>query len=209
MVDGAREKKFVRVLSELGGNPGIGPLPDVLGWQEAVYDAVKEALRGDGQIRLGRGRGGSVALADATTEEAPPVRATPAAGPAEAAATLRPTRVARAKPSANSDEPRLRCRTIKVATHVSNRVFRAQTDFMRPDTIARTRSWYVTEKAPPEHGPHMPTLIRYPRMPPDHTKPFAIGDDRPELMPSDFETEDRERRFPIKLAEREADERNG
>ncbi len=51
-------------LRELGGSAGNGRLRELLGWDEATYDGVRIALIDQGAIKPGRGRGGSVALAD-------------------------------------------------------------------------------------------------------------------------------------------------
>jgi type I restriction enzyme M protein len=70
--------EFVAVLTQLGGSAGNGRLREALGWDEAVYNAVKDELVAEGVVTLGRGRGGSVSLADsaeAETEEPAPVAA--------------------------------------------------------------------------------------------------------------------------------------
>ena len=62
----------MNALRELGGSAGNGRLRETLGWDEATYEGVRLALIDAGQIKPGRGRGGSVALAnggDATDEE--------------------------------------------------------------------------------------------------------------------------------------------
>lgn len=64
------KEKFVTVLTELGGSAGNGRLRETLGWAEATYNAVKEELVTEGVVIPGRGRGGSVALADAPRVEA-------------------------------------------------------------------------------------------------------------------------------------------
>jgi type I restriction enzyme M protein len=56
--------EFLGALAALGGSAGNGRLRDVLEWDDARYDAVKAALLSRGLIVPGRGRGGSVALAD-------------------------------------------------------------------------------------------------------------------------------------------------
>lgn len=50
-------------LEALGGSAGNGRLRDLLGWDETTYEAVKAPLMASGQLRPGRGRGGSVSLA--------------------------------------------------------------------------------------------------------------------------------------------------
>ena len=51
-------------LEALGGSAGNGKLRDLLGWDEATYDAVKAPLVASGQLQPGRGCGGSVSLTD-------------------------------------------------------------------------------------------------------------------------------------------------
>jgi type I restriction enzyme M protein len=85
MADRAQKDMFVAALTELGGSAGNGRLRDVLQWDEAVYNAVKDELVAEGVVTPGRGRGGSLSLGgavEAETEEAPPVaaRAKPARG---------------------------------------------------------------------------------------------------------------------------------
>lgn len=72
--------KFTALLTEMGGSAGNGRLRQELGWAEDTYDAVKAELIEEGVIFVGRGRGGSVRLADAagTEAEEAPVAATPA-----------------------------------------------------------------------------------------------------------------------------------
>lgn len=78
--------EFLGALAALGGSAGNGRLRDVLEWDEASYDAVKAELLNRGLIVPGRGRGGSVTLADADAASTPmgpdgarPVRRTRAA----------------------------------------------------------------------------------------------------------------------------------
>jgi len=63
-----RKDRFIEVLRELGGSAGNGKLRDSLGWAEGTYDGVKQALVDEGVIILGRGRGGSVFLANQQAE---------------------------------------------------------------------------------------------------------------------------------------------
>lgn len=56
--------EFLGALAALGGSAGNGRLRDVLEWDDARYNAVKAELLNRGLIVPGRGRGGSVALAD-------------------------------------------------------------------------------------------------------------------------------------------------
>lgn len=80
MTTNTRTDRFVAVLKELGGSAGNLRLREALQWQEATYDAAKEKLLAEGVITLGRGRGGSVALAG-------PVEPSPEAAPSPAIRT--------------------------------------------------------------------------------------------------------------------------
>jgi type I restriction enzyme M protein len=64
MVREALQDKFLKTLAELGGSAGNGRLQTELGWQDDTYWRVQPALVEEGLIVKGRGRGGSVALAD-------------------------------------------------------------------------------------------------------------------------------------------------
>lgn len=97
----------------------------------------------------------------------------------------------------------------KTIKRVSKRVLRTEMEFMRPGMSGGTRSRYVNEMVPVEHGPHIPTLIRFLRMSPDYKGPVLGEPDPIDWTPTDFEIEDRERRALIELAELEEDERNG
>ena len=78
---GQRDKqRLLSVLTEIGGSAGNGRLREALGWDEARYGAAKEDLVAEGALTPGRGRGGSVALADvapAPVEEPAPVAPSP------------------------------------------------------------------------------------------------------------------------------------
>lgn len=65
------------LLTLLNGNESIGNKKacEALGWDEGRYEAVKEALLAKGLIAMGRGRGGSIRLADR------PMKVPSAAGP--------------------------------------------------------------------------------------------------------------------------------
>lgn len=65
MADQAEKERFVAVLTELGGSAGNERLKTVLQWDDAAYNATKEKLLSEGVITLGRGRGGSVSIAEA------------------------------------------------------------------------------------------------------------------------------------------------
>jgi type I restriction enzyme M protein len=56
--------ELLGALEALGGSAGNGKLRDLLGWDEATYEAVKAPLVASGQLQPGRGRGGSLSLAD-------------------------------------------------------------------------------------------------------------------------------------------------
>jgi type I restriction enzyme M protein len=60
----ALKDKFIAVLTELGGSAGNGRLRDALQWTEATYAIVKDELVAEGAAIPGRGRGGSISLAD-------------------------------------------------------------------------------------------------------------------------------------------------
>jgi type I restriction enzyme M protein len=64
------QDEFLGALAALGGSAGNGRLRDVLEWDEATYDAVKAELLSRRLIVPGRGRGGSVVLADGDGAEA-------------------------------------------------------------------------------------------------------------------------------------------
>ena len=57
-----QQLELLGALEALGGSAGNGKLRDLLGWDEATYDAVKGPLIATGQLQSGRGRGGSVSL---------------------------------------------------------------------------------------------------------------------------------------------------
>lgn len=56
--------EYLGALAALGGSAGNGRLRDVLEWDEVSYDTIKTELLNQGLILRGRGRGGSVTLAD-------------------------------------------------------------------------------------------------------------------------------------------------
>lgn len=83
MAEQAKKNRFVAALTELGGSAGNGRLRDALQWDEATYNAVKDALVAEGGVTPGRGRGGSVSLGrsvkvDAAVPAPVPPRAKPA-----------------------------------------------------------------------------------------------------------------------------------
>ena len=62
--------EWLGALNALGGSAGNGRLRETLEWDEASYEAVKADLLSRRLIVSGRGRGGSVALADGSEREA-------------------------------------------------------------------------------------------------------------------------------------------
>ena len=64
-----QQQELLGALEALGGSAGNGKLRDLLGWDEAAYEAVKEQLLSSGQLQSGRGRGGSVSLAGSAMAE--------------------------------------------------------------------------------------------------------------------------------------------
>ncbi|RYF30579.1 MAG: SAM-dependent DNA methyltransferase [Comamonadaceae bacterium] len=77
MADLAQKSAFLSMLTELGGSAGNGRLREALQWDEATYNAMKDKLVAEGNVTPGRGRGGSVSLAQAL--EAPNKNAAPSA----------------------------------------------------------------------------------------------------------------------------------
>ena len=61
-------QEFLDGLSALGGRCGSMALRSALGWEPSVYEQVKQQLREEGEIMLGRGRGGSLRLASLEEE---------------------------------------------------------------------------------------------------------------------------------------------
>ena len=64
MVREALRERFLETLEQLGGSAGNARLRGELGWQEDTYQAVRAELVDDALVLPGRGRGGSVALAN-------------------------------------------------------------------------------------------------------------------------------------------------
>ena len=62
--------ELLGALTALGGSAGNGRLRETLEWDEASYETVKAGLLSRRLIVSGRGRGGSVALADGSEREA-------------------------------------------------------------------------------------------------------------------------------------------
>jgi type I restriction enzyme M protein len=100
MVRESLRHRFVEGLKEFGGGAGNARLQGALGWQAATYESVRAALIEEGVIRSGRGRGGSVLLADAEPPAAAPVpRAAPEERPAAARAAQVDRQVRAARPN--------------------------------------------------------------------------------------------------------------
>jgi DNA repair exonuclease SbcCD ATPase subunit len=55
-------ERLLSVLRENGGKAGNQTLRQILGWDDATYEAVKDRLVENGQLTPGRGRGGSLAI---------------------------------------------------------------------------------------------------------------------------------------------------
>lgn len=83
MVRESLRERFLAALAERGGRAGNMGLRDDLGWQDATYDQVKAELIDEGVVISGRGRGGSVAMAEEAPASAPaarPIKAAPSPG---------------------------------------------------------------------------------------------------------------------------------
>lgn len=65
MADQVQQDDFLGALEAMQSSAGNGKLRELLGWDEATYEAVKASLIERGIVVAGRGRGGSVALAGA------------------------------------------------------------------------------------------------------------------------------------------------
>jgi DNA repair exonuclease SbcCD ATPase subunit len=63
-VTDAERQSFRNALQETGGKAGNIALRQTLGWNEATYEAVRDALVASGEITPGRGRGGSISLSN-------------------------------------------------------------------------------------------------------------------------------------------------
>jgi DNA repair exonuclease SbcCD ATPase subunit len=63
-VTGSGETAYLQTLRALGGSSGNQTLRNTLGWDETTYTDIKDALINRGLISPGKGRGGSVSLAD-------------------------------------------------------------------------------------------------------------------------------------------------
>ena len=58
------KKQLIDRLTEMGGKAGNQSLRESLGWEEDVYDSIKDGLIETGSVLTGRGRGGSIILSD-------------------------------------------------------------------------------------------------------------------------------------------------
>lgn len=56
------EQDLLALVYEHDGSLGNGKARELLGWDEATYNQVKETLVAKGQVVQGRGRGGSISL---------------------------------------------------------------------------------------------------------------------------------------------------
>lgn len=72
MVRESLRQRFVSALVSLGGSAGNGTLQAELGWQGDTYWDVHAALIADKTITKGRGRGGSVSLAESSDNATKP-----------------------------------------------------------------------------------------------------------------------------------------
>jgi type I restriction enzyme M protein len=72
-----QQQELLGALAALGGSAGNGRLRELLGWDEASYDAIKAQLVASGQLIPGRGRGGSVSLASGDRPAAQAAPSTP------------------------------------------------------------------------------------------------------------------------------------
>ena len=87
----ALQEELLGALQALGGSAGNGRLRELLAWEEAAYEAVKDSLLAAGRLRAGRGRGGSVSLAAGGGQgSAPSAAPRPPARPAARPAPLGP-----------------------------------------------------------------------------------------------------------------------
>lgn len=64
MASQKQQEKFLKVLTALGGSAGNIRLREELRWSDTTYDAVRDELLTAGLVAKGRGRGGSVSLAE-------------------------------------------------------------------------------------------------------------------------------------------------
>ncbi len=86
-----RPQELLGALEALGGTAGNGRLRELLGWDEATYEAVKGELLTAGRLLSGRGRGGSVSLAEQSRQASPPSSpASPLAPPPGPQPTAKP-----------------------------------------------------------------------------------------------------------------------
>lgn len=55
-------EKFIEVLTSFGGKATNKAMLEALGWEKNEYLNLRSAMVADGQIKLAKGRGGSVVL---------------------------------------------------------------------------------------------------------------------------------------------------
>jgi len=85
-------ERFIETLRELDGSAGNQRLRGELGWAESTYDRIKTHLVEAGRIVPGRGRGGSVALADGKPSALPGSRQRRDRSPASSASRPKESR---------------------------------------------------------------------------------------------------------------------
>ncbi len=66
-------ERLLLTLLRHNGSLGNGKARELLGWDEATYEQVKQAVVASGQVAIGRGRGGSISLVAKVQEAIRPV----------------------------------------------------------------------------------------------------------------------------------------
>jgi hypothetical protein len=108
----ALQEEFLGALQALAGSAVNGRRMELLSWEEAPYEAVKACLLASGRVPAGRGRGGSLSLADGAGDEgaggsaSEPARSSAEPGGSVAAAEGSLAAAAVGKTSALSAPPR-------------------------------------------------------------------------------------------------------
>lgn len=105
-----KKERFLDTLREFGGSAGNGTLREALGWNDGLYNNVKEALIDEAAIERGQGRGGSVRLV------APPARRANASLSSQASTSTKGSAARIATPTATR-MPAVNGRTVRVYTH--------------------------------------------------------------------------------------------
>jgi type I restriction enzyme M protein len=72
-------ERLLLTLLRHNGSLGNGKARELLGWDEATYEQVKQALVASGQVAIGRGRGGSISLVGNGARPAPTASDAPVA----------------------------------------------------------------------------------------------------------------------------------